>query len=56
MKGSGCRFPEPGVSVVKKVLKKALMAVVWFPAKVLNGLLNFLCAAFLEGYAHPKEA
>lgn len=41
---------------MKKVLKKALMAVVWFPAKVLNGLLNFLCAAFLEGYAHPKEA
>ena len=41
---------------MKKVLKKAALAVVWFPAKVLNGLLNYLVAAFCEGAAHPVEA
>ena len=37
-------------------LKKALKAVAQLPAKVVNGLLNFLSAAFCEGYAYPKEA
>jgi len=43
------------VSVVK-VLKKVALAVVALVAKMVNGLLNALCAAYLEGYAHPKGA
>jgi hypothetical protein len=27
-----------------------------FLKKVVNGFLNYLCQAFFEGYAHPKEA
>lgn len=37
-------------------LKKALKAAAQLPAKSVNAVLNYLVAAFCEGYAYPKEA
>ena len=47
--------PGRGVGSVSS-LKKALKAVAQLPVKAVNGVLNFFCAAFLDGYAYPKEA
>ena len=37
-------------------LKKALKAAAQLLVKLINGVLNFLSDAFLEGAAYPKEA
>jgi hypothetical protein len=47
--------PGRGVGFVSS-FKKAVKAAAQLPAKLVNGALNFLAAAFCEGYAFPKEA
>ena len=50
-------WPRPGRGVGSvSSLKKALKAVAQLPVKLINGALNFLCDAFLEGAAYPEEA
>ena len=48
--------PGRGVGFVKVAVKKALKAAAELPAKLVNGVLNFLAATFCEGAAYPVEA